>query len=99
MITETEIEEETNQTPEDVALEFRDLFSVGDLVQHRASGRIAVIEEVHHRCTNPAHTMGLHCISKNGGNCNRRPVDIYDLSVDFGEILEGVPGILLQESA
>lgn len=69
------------------------LFAVGDKVMHRASGRKAIITRVCTRCTNPEHTMGIHCL--NWDECHREPMDAYDISPDFGEELEGVRGFLL----
>lgn len=70
-----------------------DLFAVGDEVIHRASGRKAIVIRGYTRCTNPKHTIALHCVGSR--ECNRVKVDVYDLSLDFTETVEGVSGYLL----
>ena len=87
-------EESTTQTPTQSAVGSTALFAVGDLVRHKASKSVAVVVHVWDRCVSPDHATGFHCVAR--GNCERQQIDKYDLSYDFGKMIEGVNGCLLE---
>lgn len=85
--------ENNGDSPNGSDLSCNALFDVGDLVRHRASGQVGVIEYVNTKCQNPKHTHAYHCMS--GQGCERVPCGTYDLSTGIGESADSIDGFLL----
>lgn len=69
------------------------VFTVGDIVQHRASGDRAVVTGVHKECV--VHP-GMCSIRKDKSTCDFQPNGLYSLAVGFGHQHIGISGRLLE---
>ncbi len=74
-------------------------FNVGDLVRHRASGKLVIVTGQNYRCIEPAHVTRFgHVISPRPLRplCKPGFAGTYNVSVDFGDELEFVSELLLE---
>ena len=68
-------------------------FKVGDVVQHKASGKKAAIYSVDTKCE--THDNLFRCL--NADDCVRVEIDSYSVHLDFGDPLDiKIPGCMLR---
>lgn len=66
-------------------------FKIGQIVEHRASGRKAVVSYQHRICKT-GEGQPFHICS---AECEYELIGLYDLSLDLGEEIESVPEYLI----